>query len=165
MKKFLGIIILLVFIFCLKIQALSNVNETEYLRQGDSFLNQAQSGMYPEFTSMYLKKAQYFYYVASKNTPPSIDALIGLGRVYMLQGKNENAKNALFRAYSLDPYNADANFFFAQYCYENNDFEGALKYYNQALSLGYNDTAKTKEMIKKCYLKLGDEENAENIYE
>lgn len=159
MKKFLGIIIILfALLYCLTKQSFANVNEYEYLRQGDSFLRQAQSGAYPEFTSMYLKKAQYFYYVASKNTPPSVDALIGLGRVYMLQGKGEDAKNSLFKAYSLDPYNANANFYFGEFWYNSDEFETALKYYKQAQDLGFQDSAKNLEMIDKCNLKLGTEE-------
>ena len=162
MKKNLGIILLIInLIFVSK--TFANVNEIEYINQGKNFLKQAQSGIYPEFTDIYLKKAQYFYYVASKNTPPSTEALVGLGRVYMLQNKREDAKDVLFKACSLDPYNAEVNFYFAEYFYKYDDFQTALKYYEKAKELGYKDSDKNEQMIKKCQLKLGDTEETKEI--
>ena len=161
MKKVFSIIILFLTMLCSCGQSFANVNETEYIKRGDSFLYQAQRGHYPEFTPMYLKKAQYFYYVASKNTPPSVDALIGLGRVYILQNKKEDAKNVLFQAYSMDTYNANANFYLAEFFYSDDDFVTALKYYEKAKELQYNDSAKNIEMIKKCQAKLGANSESE----
>ena len=80
--------------------AFANVNEVEYIRQGNAYLSKIQSADYPELNSMYLQKAHYYFYVASKNVPPATEALIGLGRVYLLQNKKEDAKNTFSQAYS-----------------------------------------------------------------
>lgn len=162
-QKFLKILFIYFILLLTPVKSFASINETDFINQGNSFLEQAISNQYPELNSMYLLKAQYYFYVASKNTPPSVDALIGLGRVYTLQNKQEDAKNTLFEAYSLDPYNADANFYFAEFWYKYSDFKTALKYYIKAYTLNYKDRTTNYEMIKKCYAKLGDEESIENL--
>ena len=142
---------------------LANTNEKDYIELGNSFLNQIENNQTPELNSMYANKALYYFYVASKNIPPSTDALIGLGRIYMIMDKKEDAKNALFRAYSVDQYNADANFYFGEFCYKYDDFETAMKYYENALNLGYKDRTKNLEKLISCYSKLGDTDKIENL--
>ena len=112
---------------------------------------------------MYVKKALYYFYVASQNTPPATDALIGLGRVYMFMDKMEDAKNTLFRAYSVDKYNADANFYFGEFCYKYDDFETAVKYYENAMNLGYQDRTKNLDRLINCYSKLGDTDKIQEL--
>lgn len=155
MKKFFGLAILFLILFCQTIYSFAKINEAEYIQKGNEILKTVESGQNPELNSMYLKKAQYYFYVASRKTPPSSDALTGLGRVYTLQGKYDDAKNTLFRAFSLDPYNSSTSFYFAEFCYKNDDYITALEYYEKAQKLGFTDRVKTQEMINKCNSKLG----------
>lgn len=160
MKRFFKFTILfIVFLNFANIMTTANVNEAEFVKQGDMLLSKVENGENPELNNMYTDKALYYYYVASKNNPPSIEALIGLGRIYMLKNNYREAKNALFRAYSIDNYNADTNFYYAEFLFKYDEFEKALKYYKNAQKLGYKDQSKNNEMILKCYAKLGDEEN------
>ena len=163
MKKFLGLII--IFFICIFFAGFcpANSNEKDYIELGNSFLNQIENNQTPELNSMYINKALYYFYVASKSTPPSTDSLIGLGRVYMIMDKKEDAKNTLFRAYSVDKYNADANFYFGEFCYKYDDFESAMKYYENALNLGYKDRTKNLERLISCYSKLGDTDKIEKL--
>lgn len=158
-KKIIIIVIFLITILLFQNSfTLANVNESDYVEKGSAFLQKAISNENPELNSIYLNKAKYFYYVASKNIPPSSEALIGLGRVYMLQDKQTEAKNTLFMAYSTDTYNANASFYLAEYFYQYDEFIDALKYYENAQKLGFEDTFKNTEMIKKCKSKLGIEQ-------
>ena len=160
MKKFLGLTILFIMFFSFaNISAMANVNEAEFVKHGDELLLKAENNETPELTNMYLNKAIYYYYAASKNNPPSIEALVGLGRIYMLKNNYREAKNAFFKAYSIDNYNPDTNFYYAEFLFKYDEFEKALKYYKNAQKLGYKDQNKNNEMILKCYAKLGDEEN------
>lgn len=158
-KKIINIIFLITILLFQNSFTLANVNESAFVEKGRAFLQKAINNENPELNTVYLNKAKYFYYVASKNIPPSSDALIGLGRVYMLQDKQEEAKNALFTAYSIDTYNANASFYLAEYFYRYNEFIDALKYYENAQKLGFEDTLKNNEMIKKCKSKLGIEQD------
>ena len=155
MKKFLRLTILFLFLFFQTIYSFAKINEAEYIQKGNEILKTIESGQNSELNSMYLKKAQYYFYVASRKTPPSSDALVGLGRVYTLQNKYDDAKNTLFRAFSIDPYNSSTNFYYAEFCYKNDDFITALEYYEKAQKLGFSDRAKVQEMINKCNGKLG----------
>ncbi|MBQ7450907.1 hypothetical protein IJS77_05760, partial [bacterium] len=130
-----------------------------FIEKGNAFLNKALSNQNPELNAIYLNKAQYFFYVASQNNPPSSEAFIGLGRVYILKDKQDEAKDAMFRAYSIDTYSANANFYLAQYYFNYNDFISALKYYENAKNLGYKNTSENDKMIEICKSKLGDTDN------
>ena len=162
MRKKIYILTVFILFVSQNLITLANVNESAFVEKGNAFLQKALSNENPELNTVYLNKAQYFFYVAGKNTPPSSEALIGLGRVYSLQGKYDDAKNALFKAYSVDTYNANASFYLAEFFYSNGDFISALKYYENAQKLGYTDTAKNNEMLVKCRLKLGETDSFEN---
>lgn len=165
MKNFFKIIFILIFIITTCNFASAQVDEKKYVEQGNIFLNKIEKNETPELNSMYAKKALFYFYTASKNNPPSTEALLGLGKIYLQLDRNEDAKNTFFRAYSLDYYNAETNFCFAEYNYKISDFDSALKFYKIALDLGYKDRNKTIEQIGRCYEKLGDLENALLIYQ
>ena len=155
MKKIISLIV-----FILVFQntfVLANVNEGAYIEKGRVFLQKATDNQNPELNTIYINKAKYFYYIASLNVPPSSEALIGLGRIYMLQDKYDEAKNTFSKAYSIDPYNANTSFYFGDFFYKYNDYISALKYYEEAQKLGFEDSAKNIEMINICKLKLGVE--------
>ena len=151
-------IIFIVVFFVVFVCGCAFATERYNIDEGIGYLQKIDNNENPELNSMYMQKALYNFYVASKKTPPSSEALIGLGRVYMFMDKYDDAKNALFEAYSIDKYNADANFYFAEFFYKYEDYEAALKYYKNAYSLGFKDSSKAMDMIKKCYNKLGDSE-------
>lgn len=157
MKKIISLtVIILIF---QNIFVYANVNESAYIEKGRAFLQMAVNNQNPELNSVYINKAKYFYYIASQNIPPSSEALIGLGRVYMLQKKFNDAKDVLNKAFSVDPYNANASFYLGEFFFTNSDYINALKYYENAQKLGYNDTLANEKMISICKAKLGVENN------
>lgn len=158
MRNIFKILFFFSLIFSLVSPNYASDTEKDYIEEGDFLLQKIENNENPELNSMYLKNALYNFYVASKKTPPSTEALIGLGRVYLQMDKLNDAKYYLFEAYSIDKYNADANFYFAELNYKYNDYETALKYYQNAYFLSYKDRTKNIEMIIKCYNKLGDEQ-------
>ena len=162
MKKLFGIFILYITMLLIGQYAVLAA-EKDYIEEGNFFLKKIENHENSELDSMYLKNALYNFYVASKSTPPSAEALVGLGRVYMQMDKYDDAKNVLFEAYSIDKYNADANFYFGEFWFKYDDYAAALIYFKNAYSLGYKDTNKVLDMIIKCYNKLGDEEGLKEI--
>ena len=147
MKRFFGIFILF-FVLILAGQNYTSAMEKDYIEEGNFLLQNIENNKNPELNSSYLKSALYNFYVASKSSPPPTGALVGLGRVYMQMDKYDDAKNALFEAYSIDKYN---------------DYETALKYYKNAYELGFKDTGRLLDMIMKCYNKLGDEQGLSEL--
>lgn len=162
MKKFIRIITLFVTLIFAG-QSFVFAAEKDYIEEGNYLLQKIEQNETGELNSMYLKNALYNFYVASKSTPPSTDALVGLGRVYMQTDRYDDAKNALFEAYSIDKYNADANFYLGEFWFKYNDYNSALMYYKNAYALGFKDRNKVLGMIIKCYNKLGDEEGIKEI--
>ena len=81
MKNFLKVLFLFVIFVCTCNQTFSQVNEQEYIQQGYYFLNKVEENKTPELNDSYIKRAQYYFYVASKQLPPPSEAIIGLGRV------------------------------------------------------------------------------------
>ena len=92
MKRVFGLIILFLLCICQACICSANINEKNYIEQGNYFLSQIENNQTPELNSMYINKALYYFYVASKQTPPSTEALVGLGRVYIVMDKKEEAK-------------------------------------------------------------------------
>ena len=153
MKKIISILILI--FICQNLYTFANVNERAYIEKGHAFLQKAVSNQNPELNLIYINKAKYFYYIASQNLPPSSEALTGLGRVYSMQDKYKEAKNTFFKAYSIDPYNANTSFYFGEFLYKYSEYAEALKYFEIAQKLGFENASKNNEMINICKLKLG----------
>ena len=154
MKKVLGIA-LFILCLCIGMQCYAKMSENDCIENGNIFLRNVENSQNPELNSMYLNKAKYYFYTASRKKPPSAEALTGLARVYTIQNKYDDAKNAFFRAISVDPYNSSTNFYFAEFYYKNDEFIKALQYYEKAQKRGFSDRVKNQEMINKCSAKLG----------
>jgi len=63
------------------------------------------------------------------------------GIVYMAQGQYEKAKKDFKRSISLNPNSYPAHVALAQLLYKDNDFVGALKHYDVAITLNSDATA------------------------
>lgn len=158
MKRFAGLILIMFLSFLVSLKGLCIDVEKNYIQEGEYLLQKYERNETPELNSMYLQSALYNYYVATKKDSFSVEALIGLGRVYMALDMLNEAKNVLFKAYSYDKNNPDTNFYFAQYNYKISEYKTALKYYKRAKKFGYKDVITLEEKLIKCYDKLGEED-------
>ena len=117
-----------------------------------------------EDKNFYLKEAMRYYFLLSKIDPKSIDAQIGLGRVYDEYKLDKFAKEHFFKAYDFDNRNPKTNFYFANFYYKRNDFITALFYYKKAYQYGFSKNYEVNYKIGTIHEKLADIETAKKFY-
>lgn len=136
-----------------------------------SFITQANKNMFMFENSLkqqdknfYLNEAMRYYFMLSKVQVSSIDAQVGLGRVYDEMHRDIYAKKHFFVAVDLNPKNAAANFHFANFYYKRSDLITALFYYKRAFDNGYQNKFEVNYRIGEIYEKLADLESAKAFY-
>lgn len=112
----------------------------------------------------YLKEAMRYYFLLEQADKSSIEAQIGLGRVYDEMKFDRFAKEHFFNAYNFDNNDPKMNLYFANFYYKRNDFIMALRYYNRAYKYGYSKNYYLNYRIGQAYEKLADIENAKKFY-
>lgn len=177
-KKLIFIIILCI---CFQGYAFAQVQNAyvEYngipysFKQGDDvkFLKQANLDMllYDKYQSateryIYLQDAMRYYFLLEKMNPTSIEAQIGLARVYDELNLDKYAKKHFFNALNFNIQNAKANLYFANFYYKRNDYINALKYYKIAYKYGYSKDYETNLRLGVLYEKLADIEKSQEYY-
>lgn len=112
----------------------------------------------------YLQEAMRYYFLVTKIDENSINAHIGLGRIYDEMGLDRYAQEHFFKAYNLNQNNAELNLRFGDYHYKRENYIKALSYYKTAYTYGYyNDFILNKKMAT-TYEKLADIENSRQFY-
>lgn len=142
-------------------------------RPGDEvkFLNNANNNMLLFEKSktqldklFYLQEAMRYYFLLSQINPGSIDAQIGLGRVYDEMKLDKLAKKHFFNALNFNSHNPLANLYFANFYYKRNDLIQALYYYKNAYKSNYSNNYYLNCMLGTVYEKLADIESAKKFY-
>lgn len=112
----------------------------------------------------YLNEAMRYYFLLSMVDPKSIDAQIGLGRVYDELKMDRYAQKHFYNATNLDSQNPKANFYFGNYYFTRGDYINAQNYYNIAYRFGYIKSYYLNYHMAIIYEKLGDIESAIKFY-
>lgn len=112
----------------------------------------------------YLEQAMRFYYITTKIDSSIIDANIGMGRVYDAMNLDRQAKEYFYKALNINPSDAKANLYFANFFYRREDYLNALKYYKTAYKNGFSKNAELNEKMGIIYEKLADLETAKAFY-
>ena len=115
--------------------------------------------------SFYLQEAMRYYFLLSQINPKSIEAQIGLGRVYDEMKSDKYAKEHFFIALDMNNINPKINFYFADFYYKRSDFITALYYFEKAYKYGYSKKYELNYKIGTVYEKLADIESAKRFYE
>ena len=113
---------------------------------------------------IFLNEAMRNYFLLSQIHPDSVEAQVGLARVYDDMNLDRYAQKHFFNAINLDAHNAKANYFFGDYYYTRNDLMNAQAYYNLAYQYGYANECRLNYRLANVYEKLGDIENAIKYY-
>lgn len=113
----------------------------------------------------YLHEAMNYYFLLSKVRKGSIEAEIGLGRIYDELKMDILAKQHFFNAYNINSANAKMNYYFGNYYYKRNDLNTALAYYKKAYSTGEINTYEFYYRIGTIYEKLADIETSSKFYQ
>ena len=114
--------------------------------------------------NFYIHEAMRYYFMLSLINKNSIDAQIGLGRVYDELKEDRYAKKHFFNAYNINPNNPQINLHFANFYYKRNDLINALHYYKKAYSLGYEKDYHLNHRMGCIHEKLADLETAKKFY-
>lgn len=112
----------------------------------------------------YIHEAMRYYFLLSQADSSSIDAQIGLGRVYDALRLDRYAKECFFNAFNIDSRNPKANLYFGDFYYKRSDLITALNYYNDAYKCGYSNNYYLNYQLGKVYEKLADIETAKKFY-
>ena len=177
-KKLIYILILFIFIVNSAIaqtkNAYLNYNGYQYaFKAGDEkkFLTNAYVNMLlwektqtVEDKNFYLQEAMRYYFLLSKIDPKSIEAQIGLARIYDEYKLDKFAKEHFFMASNFDNLNPKTNFYFANFYYKRNDLITALMYYQKAYRYGFSKNYDLNYKIATVYEKLADIESAKKFY-
>lgn len=139
-------------------------DEIKFLNNADNnMLLYEKSGNQPN-RRFYLQEAMRCYFLLSQINPGSVDAQIGLGRIYDEVKLDNLAKKHFFNALNFDNRNIAANLYFANFYYKRNDLIQALHYYKIAYESGYSSNYYLNYMLGSIYEKLADIESAKKFY-
>ncbi len=112
----------------------------------------------------YLQEAMRYYFLLSKINPDSIDAQIGLGRIYDELKLDKLAKKCFFNAYNYNNKDPGTNLYIANFYYKRNDLLNSLYYYNRSYNYGYANNYYLNCRLGALYEKLADIEQAKKYY-
>lgn len=126
-----------------------------------SLFEQAQTPLDKNF---YLHEAMRYYFLLSQADKKSLEAQIGLGRIYDAMGLDNYAKKHLFNSLNLAYKNPKPNFYFANFYYDRGDLIKAQYYYQRAFKFGYSNHADLNYRLGVVYEKLADIESALKFY-
>lgn len=112
----------------------------------------------------YIHEAMRYYFLLSQADSSSVDAQIGLGRVYDALRLDRYAKECFFNAFNMDPHNPKASLYFGDFYYKRSELITALNYYNDAYKCGYSKNYYLNYQLGKVYEKLADIETAKKFY-
>lgn len=112
----------------------------------------------------YLQDAMRYFYMVSQINPKSVDAQVGLARIYDEIQLDNYAKKHFYVGLDFDNKNPKTNFYFANFYYKRKDLINALTYYKKAYEYGYSNNVEVNYMMGTIYEKLADIENSKKFY-
>lgn len=112
----------------------------------------------------YLQEALRNYFMLSKFDPSSIDAQIGMGRVFDLVNLDKYAKEHFYNAYNVNPENPELNLYLGDFYFKRDDFINAVKYYKFSYTKKYSSNYYLNYQLGLVYEKLGDISNSLKYY-
>lgn len=139
-------------------------DETKFLQLANTKLLLGLETFEIKQRTQYLQDAMRYYFLLSQINPQSIDAQIGLARVYDEFNLDKYAQKHFFVALDFDAKNPKANSYFANYYYKREDLIAAEKYYKRAYQFGYANNFEVNYRLATIYEKLADIEKAKSFY-
>lgn len=139
-------------------------DEIKFLKNANKNMQLFEKSQTAVSKIFYLQESMRYYFMLSKANPQSIDAQIGLGRVYDEFKLDRFAKEHFFNAYNLNNHNPKMAYYFANFYYKRKDLLPALAYYNMAYKYGYSKSYYTNYRLGEIYEKLADIKSAKKFY-
>lgn len=139
-------------------------DEVRFLKKADGFMDKWISATKAQDKAFYLAEAMRYYFLTTKVDKSSIEAQIGLGRVYDEMNIDIFAKKHFFNAYNMNNQNPKLNYYFGNYYKKRNELVAAMEHYKVAYNSGYSNNYFLNYQIASTYEKLADIENAKKFY-
>ncbi len=139
-------------------------DETKFLKNANISLLLFEKSQIQSDKNFYLQEAMRYYFLLSQINHASIDAHIGLGRVYDEMNLDKYAKEHFYIALNLNKLNPKTNYNFANFHYKRNDLITALYFYKIAHKYGYSNDYELNYRLGTIYEKLADIENSKSFY-
>lgn len=139
-------------------------DEVKFLKNANNNISLSEKSQKITGRIFYLQEAMRYYFLLSQINPKSVDAQIGLGRVYDEMKLDKYAKEHFFNALNFDNHNPSTNLHFANFYYKRNDLISALYYYKTAYNSGYSANYYLNCRLGTIYEKLADIESAKKFY-
>lgn len=140
-------------------------DDIEFAKNAEKNLKLYDNAKDKKDKDFHLNEAMRYYFLLSIANRDSIEAQIGLGRIYDELGMDRYAKKHFFNAYNMNPNNPKMNFFFANYYFKRNDLLNAQKYYTKAYNYGYSKNYHLNHRLGCLYEKLADLDSAKMFYD
>lgn len=140
-------------------------DEVKFLKNADVNMILFEKTQIQEEKDFYLQEAMRFYFLLEKYKSGSIDAQVGLGRIYDEMKLDKFAKEHFFTALNISPKNPKANYYFGNFYYKRNDLVESAFYYKRAYQYGLQNSFELNQRMGSVYEKLADLETAKNYYE
>lgn len=139
-------------------------DDVKFNNEANKYLIKAEKTKSQVNRQQFLNEAMRYYFLLSQIHPDSVEAQIGLGRVYDDMKLDKYAQKHFYNAINLDARNAKANYFFGDYYFTRNDLINAQSYYNLAYQYGYSQNCRLNFRLGTVYEKLGDIEKSIKYY-
>lgn len=139
-------------------------DEVKFLKNADKSMLLFENSSSDTEKKFYFQEAMRYYFLLSQVKPDSIDARIGLGRIYDEMKQDKFAKENFFAALNLNIKDARANYYFGNFYYTRHDFIEALLYFQKAYELGFSTNYELNYKMGVINEKLGDIEKAKSYY-
>lgn len=137
---------------------------SKFRKNAESNMLMWENSMVTISKAFYLKEALRYYFLLSQADTSSIDAQIGLGRVYDEMKLDKLSQKHFFTAYNMDNSNPKLNLHFGDYYFKRNDLVTAFSYYDTSYKHGYDDNYYLNYRMGVLHEKLGDLESAKKFY-
>jgi len=139
-------------------------DDVRFLKKANMYFNLCEKSKNVSEKVSYLQESMRYYFMVSVINPKSIDAQIGLARVYDEMNLDKYAKKYFYNAYDFNPKNPKTNLYFGDFYYKRKDYINALTYYKKAYQLGLVRDYQLNYKQAIIYEKLADIESAKKFY-
>ncbi len=134
------------------------------LKKADNYMLLYEKTKNLQEKNYYLQNAMRNYFLAEQANKKSIEAQIGLGRVYDEMNLDKYAQKHFYNAYNMDSQHPKLNLYFADYYSKRNDLSKAMLYYTISYKNGLQNNYNLNYQMAVIYEKLADIENAIKFY-
>jgi len=141
-----------------------NLNIKKILKAADTNMLLFQKSKKANAQIKYLNEAMRNYYIATKINNNSIEANLGLARIYDVMNLDKLAKEYFSKSINLDTYNPKVNFYLGNFYFRRNEFLNALSYYKSAYEYGLSKNYELNLRLGVIYEKLADINAAKAFY-